>query len=93
MPTTRARQNTQVAGWQSIQYVVATEREKTASRLAGWLIALLAGTIFAHYVAVIAWGTDPQRDDQLSKIFNSLLPVVSGLAGSAVTYYYTREKK
>jgi hypothetical protein len=54
------------------------------------LIALLAVIVVGHYVclAILEW--HGKKTDSVASAFNSALPVVSGLVGSAVTYYFTR---
>ena len=56
------------------------------------IIGLLAATFFLHY-ASLAWWIDAERPATVAavqKVFDVWLPVISGLAGSAATYYYTR---
>jgi len=56
------------------------------------IIGLLAATFLLHYVS-LAWLIDPKETTTvaaLQKVFDVWLPVVSGLAGSAATYFYTR---
>jgi hypothetical protein len=68
---------------------------ETASRLAGRLIWILAGTILLHYVSVIVL-IYLKRDDaikELADILHAWLPVLAGLAGGAATYYFTRDKE
>ena len=67
---------------------------ETAKTLAGWLIGILGGSILLQYVCVMAliWfrGNDVKVLDDL---FHASLPVLAGLAGSAVTYYFTKNGK
>lgn len=57
------------------------QREQTAAYLAYSLMAILALTIILQYIA---------PNEQL---FNTLLPILSGLVGSAITYYFTKEAR
>lgn len=67
---------------------------ETAKTLSFWLIAILAGTIVVHYVCVMIlillrreYGVSILED-----VLHVWLPVLSGLAGAAVTYYFTRDR-
>ena len=74
---------------------VKRHRAETASRIAGWLLVILAGSLVLHYTSVTILILC-KRDDALKvveDIFHSWLPVLSGLAGAAATYYFTREEK
>ena len=67
----------------------------TANKLAKWLLALLGGSIVIHYICLMVL-IFYKRDDGvkiLEEFFHTLLPVLSGLAGSAVTYYFTKNGK
>lgn len=69
---------------------------QNTSFLARALIYLLAGTIVVQYAAkltVLACVGSPQYADVVKSfddLFNALLPVLSGLVGSIVTFYFTR---
>lgn len=67
-----------------------TER-KLAYRLVWWL----GGTWLLHYVIILVMEYKGKHDaaESLSKAFSIWLPVISSLASSVVTYYFTREKK
>jgi hypothetical protein len=56
---------------------------------------MLAVGLVGHYVAVIAfeWNGKSESVKSLQTILNAWLPVVSGLVGAAVTYYFTRDRK
>lgn len=67
----------------------------TAHKLAKWLLILLAGTVLIHYTCLMILILY-RRDDGikiLEELFHSWLPVLTGLAGSAVTYYFTKSEK
>jgi hypothetical protein len=66
----------------------------TAKTLSFWLVGILAGTVLLHYVCVMILVL-LKRDYAVSVIEDILhvwLPVLAGLAGSAATYYFTRDK-
>ncbi len=74
-------------------------RDPAADRhlIAKILLCMMAVGLVGHYSAVIAfyWTGKSQAESaikSLETILNAWLPVVSGLVGSAVTYYFTREK-
>jgi len=70
-------------------------RAKTASSLAYILVCALIGTLLIHYIVVGALGHygDKETVTTLTQVFDKWLPVISGLAGGAVTYYFTREAR
>jgi hypothetical protein len=81
-----------------------TPKGQVAAYLAYFLLAVLALTIVLQYTIVwwltyYALGTNRTADDleklykPIEQIFNTLLPVLAGLVGSAVTYYFTREPR
>ncbi len=76
---------------------IAKQRASTARVLAYILVTVLALSVFAHY-GVMAWlstKTEPTSTSAaaaLTDIFQTWLPVISGLSGSAVTYFFTRDK-
>lgn len=64
----------------------------TRQKLTYVIIGLLAATFLLHYVT-LAWFIDPEKTARvtaLQRVFDVWLPVISGLAGSAATYFYTR---
>jgi hypothetical protein len=54
------------------------------------LIGLLSVVIIGHYVCVMILEWNGKRVDSINAAFNAALPVVAGLVGAAVTYYFTR---
>jgi len=62
--------------------------------IARWLIAMMAIGLAAHYIAVmlLEWNGKHESVKSLEVVFNAWLPVLSGLVGSAVTFYFTRER-
>jgi len=69
-------------------------REATARTIALALIWILGLSAAVHYIAVfVLLLLDKQPAiEELSRFFNAWLPVVSGLVGSAITYYFTKER-
>ena len=66
----------------------------TARWLAYALIAILAGSFVIHY-AVMAWLAAQGKTEALERMentFSAWLPVISGLSGAVVTYFFTRER-
>ena len=67
---------------------------ETARKLSTLLIWILAVSAALHYLLSAAfsqWG-DEKVVEALAGIYDAWLPVIAGFVGSAVTYYYTREK-
>jgi len=67
---------------------------ETAKTLSYWLVGILGGTVFLHYICVMILVL-LSKDYELPIIEDILhvwLPVLAGLAGSAATYYFTRER-
>jgi hypothetical protein len=54
------------------------------------LISLLALIIVGHYLCVVILELYCKKVENLNNAYNAALPVVAGLAGSAITYYFTR---
>lgn len=54
-----------------------------------WLIGLLAGLVFVHYACMVYLDWNGKKLEHISNAFNATLPVIAGLAGAAVTYYFT----
>lgn len=78
-------------GSSSIRVVVpAVESHRRAVAII--LIVLLGVLVLVQVIvlAILEW--NGKKVENVSNAFHSALPVVSGLAGSAVTYYFTREK-
>src|ERR1700686_2678672 len=68
------------------------QRVETAKNLGYLLIIILAVSVAAHY-ATMTWLLVTGRTavaDTVERIFSTWLPVISGLAGSAVTYFFTK---
>ena len=69
-------------------------RAATARVLAYCLLGLLAATIALQYGFTLWLILSGKESDvpALDKLFNALLPILSGLVGGAVTYYFTKER-
>jgi hypothetical protein len=67
----------------------------TAQKVAYRLIWMLAASVVAQYVAlgVLVWRSKGESIPVFEHLFNAWLPVIAGLASSAVTYYLTKDKK
>ena len=70
------------------------DKAETTKRLAIILVVVLASSFIVHLIALmILLMTGKQTEaDTLNQTFSTWLPVISGLASSAVTYYFTKEK-
>jgi hypothetical protein len=72
------------------------KQKATAARnLAYVLVGTLIFSVIGHYTAV-GWLLFKEKKpvvEVLAGIFQIWLPVISGLAGSAVTYFFTKEKE
>jgi len=69
-------------------------RADTTRKLAFGLVIVLGGSIAIHYATIVLlelYGFHNSVEN-LEKIFNSWLPVISGLVGAATTYYFTKDK-
>jgi hypothetical protein len=79
----------------SVQFHEVKHRADTARKLAYVLVAMLGVSWILHYIAmaICEWHGNHDAAENLSKDFSSWLPIISGLVGGAVTYYFTRESK
>jgi hypothetical protein len=81
--------------WDEAAGVEASEPksiEKHRSYVTFWLLGILSVLFLGHYLAVIVMIWNDKKADLLDKAFTNALPVVSGLLGTAVGYYFAREK-
>jgi len=69
------------------------QEAETAKSLAFVLLGLLAASIVGQYVAlsVLVWRGHYDAIPNFEHLFNAWLPVIAGLASSAVTYYLTKK--
>lgn len=75
-------------------FKIKKEKASTTRILAYILVGILAFSVFGHY-GLVAWLVYNGKADaitELSSIFSTWLPVISGLAGSAVTYFFAQGK-
>jgi hypothetical protein len=76
-------------------------RAKIAADLAKWLLIIFGGVILLHYFVIAALvfrydaanAVGKEQLEFVERVFNGLLPVIAGLLGSAVAYYFTREEQ
>jgi hypothetical protein len=67
---------------------------ETAKTLSFWLVGILAGTVLLHYgcvMTLVLLGKDYELPI-IEDVLHAWLPVLAGLAGSAATYYFTRDR-
>jgi hypothetical protein len=76
-------------------HVDEKHRADTARYLAYGLVATLILTIVLQYAATLTLVFVGKTDAlaSIDKLFNILLPVLSGLVSGAVTYYFTKDKR
>lgn len=79
----------------SVHFHEVKHRAQTARNIAYVLVGLLGVSWFLHYIGVLLleWYGKHEAAENLSKTFSSWLPIISGLVGGAVTYYFTKERK
>lgn len=78
------------------EYPIAERhRAETARYLAYSLVGILAVTVVLQYglTVFLIWNGKTDGIASLDKLFNNLLPVLSGLVGGAVTYYFTKDRR
>jgi hypothetical protein len=80
--------------YEDIPFLETKLRAETSRRLAFWLVGILGGSFFIHYFTLVILESlgKSGATKTLSETFSMWLPVISGLASAAVTYYFTREK-
>jgi hypothetical protein len=66
--------------------------EKHRGVLAFALILLLAVVIVGHYLCILILEWNGKKTDGVTSAFNTVLPVISGLVGAAITYYFARRE-
>jgi hypothetical protein len=75
-------------------YKVKEQRAKTTRMLAYFLLFVLVFSFVGHY-GITTWLLLNNKEaivESLNRIFNTWIPVISGFAGAAVTYFFTKEK-
>jgi H+/Cl- antiporter ClcA len=68
-------------------------RAKATKLLALLLFAALIACFAAHFAAIWYFIHDKQALDEFNRVFNIWIPVLSGLFGSAATFYFTQGRK
>jgi hypothetical protein len=69
-------------------------RAKATKLLALLLFAALIATFVAHIASVLWLAHDkPNSVEEVGRVFNTWIPVFSGLFGSAATFYFTQGRK
>lgn len=83
-----------VEGFGDIEVKSRRAREATARTIALALIWIFGLSAAVHYIAmfVLVLNDKTAALEELNRFFNAWLPVVSGLVGSAITYYFTKER-
>jgi hypothetical protein len=77
-------------------YKIAEQhRANTARYLALALVTILGLSIMLQYASTMTliYTGKTEAIPVLDKMFNILMPVLSGLVGGATTYYFTKEKR
>ena len=77
----------------SIDEHLKKQTAETARNLAFALVAMLGVSIAVQYVvlSVLVWRGHNDAVPNFEHLFNAWLPVIAGLASSAVTYYLTKK--
>lgn len=69
-------------------------RAKATKLLALLLFAALFSIFVAHTVLIACFAHNkPNSIEEVSRVFNTWIPVFSGLFGSAATFYFTQGRK
>ncbi len=76
------------------QYDSRRYRDETARNIAGRLIWILVSIIAVQYGFTMWSAINGKTEglEQIEKLFSTVLPVVSGFVGAAVTYYFTKDR-
>ena len=69
------------------------EHRAKATKLLALLFAALIVCFIAHFVVIWNFIHDKQALDEFNRAFNIWIPVLSGLFGSAATFYFTQGRK
>jgi hypothetical protein len=71
----------------------ARHKAETKRKLAFLLVWIMAISVGVHYGVCVFLHAYKLTDaaEAMSKVFNIWLPLISGLASSAVTYYFTKD--
>jgi hypothetical protein len=79
---------------QQQEYQGKAHRDVITGRLAWTLIVVMALSLVAHYsvVTIFIYRGNTAAAESLQNIFHAWLPVISGLVGAAVAYYFADKK-
>ena len=75
-------------------YQGKAHRDVITARLATILISIMGVSLCAHYIVVAIFSARGNTEvlEALQSVFNAWLPVISGLVGAAVAYYFANSK-
>lgn len=71
------------------------EHHAKATKLLALLLFWALSTIFVAHLAAVVWlaHDKPNSVEEVTRVFNTWIPVFSGLFGSAATFYFTQGRK
>jgi len=76
------------------QFSNEEHRARATKLLALLLFAALISSFVAHLIYIVCLAHDkPNSVEEVSRVFNTWIPVFSGLFGSAATFYFTQGRK
>jgi threonine/homoserine/homoserine lactone efflux protein len=76
------------------QFSPEEHRAKATKLLALLLFCALVAICVAHIVCILCLAHNkPNAVEEVSRVFNTWIPVFSGLFGSAATFYFTQGRK
>jgi hypothetical protein len=76
------------------QFSPEEHRAKATKLLALLLFCALVASFVAHIVCILCLAHNkPNSVEEVSRVFNTWIPVFSGLFGSAATFYFTQGRK
>jgi hypothetical protein len=80
---------------EDLPFAEQKHRAETARKMAFLLVWIMAGSVGVHFVGTAAFSAYDKTAavEALGKIFNMWLPVISGLASGAATYYFAKENQ
>ena len=80
---------------EDLPFAEQKHRAETARKMAFLLVWMLAVSAGIHFVGtgIFAAYDNTAGVEALGKIFNMWLPVISGLASGAATYYFAKENQ
>ena len=76
-------------------YNLIEKHKATTTRWIAYLLIIILGGSFVIHYGVMAWLAAQNKTDAMKIVeqtFSAWLPVISGLAAAAVTYFFTRER-